>query len=492
MCTNKKKVWIASRHSYMWVNCGKCPACQMEKANARMRRLKNAYSQYQGYGPTENVLFVTLTYAPNFLPYIRPTELKENQEYINIYRDYDCKRVRKGSSYVFSKEPFRLTSPISKIDCLQQKIFYDGERLPLARGSHNKVGILFYKDVQDFYKRLERYLYRHFGITNSDFKRYTCGELGETYFRPHFHLLLYIPSHRMDEFYEAIRASWAYDNDGLARQIEVARSPSSYVSRYLCRPSDFPRFFENRCFRPKSSFSKGFGTSNPSFTLPSLLEAIDRGDMRYLCISHKNGKSSPALLFYPKYFIDRYFVKFKGFSRFSCSEMSFLLQKPNAIFSLGFKYGYSYEDDKNDYLRTFNIIRLRFRRFCEESGLTGRVSDLAKLFSYYYYKCWSVYNSTLLRALYDSVNSVSDYLELYDNLDEVREFGFVPNFLSFNDVDNINNGIVNLNENVLVSNPNLFHKNMARTQELTDSFYKHMKQKKVNNHVYRTEKGMLI
>jgi len=482
MCTHLKKVWISNQHGFMWVKCGRCPACQMEKANARLRRIKNAYSVYQGFGETETVLFVTLTYAPKFLPYIRPTELKENQEYINIYRDYDCKRVRQGSSYVFAKESFRVSDPISQIDCFEQKVFYDGEKLPLARGSHNKVGVLYYKDVQDFYKRLERHLYRHYGLTSSDFKRYTCGELGETYFRPHFHLLLYIPSRYLAPFYEAIRACWAYDNNGLERQIEVARNASSYVSRYLCRPSDFPRFFENRCFRPKSSFSKGFGTSNPSFTLPNLLEAIDRGDMRYLCISNKNGVATPALLFYPKYFIDRYFVKFKGFSRFSPGEMALLLQKPNSIFSLGFKYGYSYEDDKNDYFRTFNTIRLRFRRFCQESGFSGRISDLAKIFSYYYYKCWSVYNSTLLRVWYESAESVQDYYEMYDNLDEVREFGFVHDVFGLQDSNHVES----------VTNPNLFRKNIERTSFLTDSFYKHMKQKKVNNHVYRSELGMNI
>lgn len=469
----------------MWVKCGKCPACQMEKANARLRRIKNAYSPILDYSDPEIVLFVTLTYAPIFLPYIRPTELKENQEYINIYRDYDCKRVRQGSSYVFDKEPYRQKEPISKIDCFAQKVYYDGEKLPLARGSHNKVGVLVYKDVQDFYKRLERYLYRHFGIVGSDFKRYTCGELGETYFRPHFHLLLYIKKADMAKFYEAIRACWPYDNDGLKRQIEVARNPSSYVSRYLCRPADFPKFFENRCFRPKSSFSKGFGMSHTSFTLPSLIEAIDRGDMRYLCMSCKDGKEYPALLFYPKYFINRYFVKFKAFSRMSPGTLALLLQKPNSIFSIGFKYGYTYEDDKNDYLRTFNTIRLRFRRFCQESGFTGRVSDLAKLFSYYYSKCWSVYHSTLLRVWYESAESLQDFYEMYDNLDEVREFGYVHDLVNLHDHD-VNNRVN------CITNPNLFRKNIERTATLTDSFYKHMKQKKVNNHVYRSELGMYI
>lgn len=474
MCTNLKRVYCPSVHGFMYVKCGKCPACQTEKANARLRRIKNAAG-----GTGELVLFVTLTYTNNFLPYIKPSELKTKMEYLNIYRDYDVRKVRKFEDY---SQAYKITEnkmPIAKIDCFEQKLYFQREKLPRAHGARNKIGILYFKDLQDFYKRLERNLFRHYGIVGSDYKRYSVSEYGETYLRPHFHLLLYIKAKDLVKFESAIRESWPFDNQNLARQIEIARNASSYVSKYLCRGSNFPKLFENRSFRPKNSFSKGFGLSHPSFTLPSLLKAIDSGSLQYSVLSLRKGCSEVVDLLFPKYFINRYFFKFKRYSRLTFDTFSELISEPCLIDSVGEYLGYTRDSEKDDFDDFKRCIRLRFQRFCNESGFRGSTECLLKLFIYYYWRVWTVYNSNIYKLLVTSSVTLEEHLENYDNLEEVRSFNIKSDLRSV------------IDSHPSISNPNLFVSNIKRTFALEDDYFKHMKRKKVNNHIYR-KNGMNI
>lgn len=474
MCTNLKRVYCSSVHGFMYVKCGRCPACQAEKANARLRRIMNAAG-----GSDELVLFVTLTYTNNFLPYIKPSELKTKMDYLNIYRDYEVRKVRKYEDY---SQDYKITEnkkPIAKIDCFEQKLYYQRERLPRAHGARNKIGVLYYKDLQDFYKRLERNLFRHYGIVGSDYKRYSVSEYGETYLRPHFHLLLYIKAQDLAKFESAIRESWPFDNQNLARQIEIARNASSYVSKYLCRGSDFPKLFENRAFRPKNSFSKGFGLSHTSFTLPSLLKAVDRGSLQYSVLSLRKGCSEVVDLLFPKYFINRYFFKFKRYSRLTFDAFSELISEPCLIDSVGQYLGYTRDSEKDDFDDFKRCIRLRFQRFCSESGFRGSTECLLKLFIYYYWRVWIVYNSNIYKLLVTKSVTLEEHLENYDNLDEVRRLDIKCDLRPV------------IDRHPSVSNPNLFVSNIKRTFALEDDYFKHMKRKKVNNHIYR-KNGMNI
>lgn len=480
MCTHQKRVFNKFSQSWIWVKCGKCHACQVEKANKRRLRIFNTYD----FG--ETTLFVTLTYAPIYLPYLKPKELTENCDYINIYRDYDVRKTRMGKGYRQHYCHIPRTEPLATVDCFEQKIFYSKERLPRARGSRNKIGVLYFKDLQDFCKRLERNLFRHFGIVGSDYKMFKVSELGETYLRPHFHLLLHIKKKDMDAFYDAIRASWPFDNQNLRRQIEVARSPSSYVSKYLCSGTRIPQLFETRPFRPKASFSKGYGLANPSFSLPSILNGIERGSLMYTVL--RNNQESPYVsLFYPKYLIDRYFLKFKGFSRLTSSEVFNLVRFPSLIYSFGKRLGYFMDDDdsKDDYSIFRRCINLRFDRFCRESGFNYPVNVMRWWFAYYFSKVWTTWNSNIYRCQFDKPLNEQDMLELYDNLDEIREKYQDKRIPLQTDLADL------ILKYPKIGNPNFHRTNLIRTAQLELDYFTHVKRKKTINHIYRRQ-GMYI
>lgn len=426
-------------------------------------------------------LFITLTYAPKFLPYVKPSEVKPNMAILNIYRDYDVRKVRKTKDYKIGYEYTKREEPLETIDCFSEKLFHNGSRLPRAHGSRNKVGVLFFKDVQDFCKRLERNLFRTYGIRGSSYKMFKVSEYGETFYRPHFHILLHLPSALLSEFWSAIRASWPYDNQGLDRQIEVAKNASTYVSRYVNRGTDFPKFFENKPFRPKSSFSKGFGLANKALSLPSILSAADRGLGTFHTIVSKDGVQTSIDLFFPGYALDRYFVKFKGYSRLTFSQILQLVRCPRRIYTIGQSLGYTIDEKsgRDDFKRFLSLFRLRFGRFCRESQITGRQSDLEYWFAWYYYKVWKVRSSCVYRHLFDDVLSKVDSLECYDNLDDVRNNDISSDLLS------------TARQHPGISDPNLFTRTRVRSLRLESDFHSHLKRKKVTNAAYRAE-GMKI
>ena len=96
MCINSRYIWNPYSRSSVLVKCGKCDACLQEKAQQRTRRIRNNIRQ------GEIVLFVTLTYANDYIPYITKTDLLSDSPFINVYRDNDIRMVyskQKGLSY---------------------------------------------------------------------------------------------------------------------------------------------------------------------------------------------------------------------------------------------------------------------------------------------------------------------------------------------------------------------------------------------------------
>lgn len=479
MCTHKSKIYNPFTKQTFFVNCGHCPACMMEKANSRLRRIKNSLED----GMVS--LFITLTYAPDFLPYIKPDEVYEGMPYLSIYRDFDMRKVRVDSDYNIAYEKTSRFSPLKTFDCLEERLFYEGDRLPLARGSSGKIGILYFKDLQDFCKRLERNLFRFYGISGSTYKCYKISEYGETYFRPHFHVLLHCPSSLLAQFFAAVRASWPYDNQNLERQIEIAKNPSTYLSRYLCRPVDFPKFFEHKSFAPKASFSKGFGLANKNFSLPAIMANVDRGSCGFDTFVKRDGIETPINLLYPKYLLNRYFLKFKGYSRLSPSELFLVVRFPRLIYTFGKRLGYTIDEKRNDYENTIRILRRRYDRFCQESGLSGRTCDLTKIFAYYYWKVWIVYMSNVYKRMFDDVRDIVDMLECYENIQEVRDSSSDQVALIKTDL------LSEIKRFSHISDPNLFHRTVARTEQLTLDYFSHIKKRKVSNTAYQ-ENGVWI
>lgn len=500
MCINKKRFYNKWSHSWQWQDCGKCPACQQAKANRRTQRIKNAV--YDGY----ITLFVTLTYRNINIPYIRKDEIKENSATINVYRDCTVRRVRVGSGYDIAYKYERKRTIVKKIDCLENKLFpniTNVKKLPKLRGQsdHNKVSVILFKDVQDFEKRLRTNLLRHYGVNKSIYT-FKCSEYGPTTQRSHFHLLVSCPQESLVQLQSAIVESWPYDSRvSSAKSIQIARNAASYVSSYVNRGADFPTFLDNKCFRPKHSFSRYYGTTSAAFALPEICGAIRRGDLSYNPNDYGTTSVKQSVM-YPQYACNRYFRKFYGYSRLTYDEIVELVANPRKYFetsdllsrfylktdlncltrnhSVTFTGNYDYDFDRMEsVIRQINNQCSRFLRdfeYVENNtvyhGLPNNEYN-RRLYADYLYRFWTVYYSTLLRKQYESVTSPSDIPWLFENMDEVYSMGIRSDILNFVDSNLI----------AQHKNPNLFVRNVNDTLKLMSKYKNTYKRRKVTNRV---------
>ena len=510
MCTNKHKIFNKYTRRYMYVDCGHCPSCLQEKAAKRVSRINS--QDKKGL----DCLMVGLTYRRNDAPYVlREDAYKFSKGQIMslpVYRDVSYRKVRQTASYDIGYKKSVETKVLCNLDYVSNVDFY---HLKDLAHNHGKIGVCYYPDVQHFIARLRINLKRNYDF-DEYFQVFLCSEYGAKSFRPHFHLLLWIPKGMSEIFRSAIIASWPFGNlQNFPRAIELAFRASSYVASYVNCGSDFPEFLR-KYLPPKHSYSKGFGCNMECYSLPKILEKFNRGHLTLFVQKIVGNESRIIESVFPKYIIHRYFPKFKGYGRISPTSLLSYMQRVRECFKVSssdswrlanptlYEYrdvGYlkldSYQFKGSgaisylspspvldlDYLRLYTsslrpltyfsdedfyktAVRLdnAYYRFLENSGMIVSFADYCKL----HIKVWNLYYSDCLR-LFLSDNEIP-INEKYDNLDEVLQ--------------SVNNGaplpLGFTREMLKITNPNDFVTNKVRTGRMRDSYYEHLKHRSVN------------
>ena len=85
MCLYQRYIKNPYTGKDVYVKCGHCNACLQEKAARRTSRIRNNVCSGQ------TALFVTLTYANMFVPYVRRSDLKSFEFSVPVYRDASIK-----------------------------------------------------------------------------------------------------------------------------------------------------------------------------------------------------------------------------------------------------------------------------------------------------------------------------------------------------------------------------------------------------------------
>ena len=419
MCKHSKV--ILNKYTMKWVrvDCGKCPTCMQKKAMSRATRIRN--NMQSG----EIALFVTLTYANKYVPYIKKSDLvclldapisvvrnEDNLFELPVYKDCKCYYTRSGrlvedcNSYVcdykyFTESEYKILS----------KLHRDG-KLKLYHGngmSKDKVTVHCYSDIQKFLKRVRINLKRHFDYVKP-FTYFSCLEYGSTTHRTHSHLLLFIPKEAESIFRAVISESWPYEiRSLLAKGIEVARDAATYVASYTNSISSFHPFYSASDFRNKHHYSLDLGVRSDCFQLSSVLEKVRRGNLFYNVTKVTNSgvvQFNPVI---PKYVLNRHFPKFKGYSRLSSSEVAFILQCPERL--RGFAQLLGYEQNKPFCRHRGVFSELRIRNGDEVGATITRLENAYKRyrdvtgasrfdFAIDYQRVWDCFNSTVLKCSY--------------------------------------------------------------------------------------------
>lgn len=487
MCTNKKKVYNHYIQDFVYVDCGYCESCLQAKANMRANRIRN-HAQSKGLVS----LFVTLTYADKFVPYIRKSEIQIGKP-ISIYRNFERKKVNitTGSNYrtayknvpcgqIDSKE--LVFASESAANRYSQNLCSRNIILPTLRVNGkfdgDRVGVCYFEDVKNFIKRLKINYERKY-FERLPFSYYACTEYGETYRRPHIHMLAFVPNEYKQRTIDTIYESWPYVDSHKPRvDVQVARNAASYVSSYVNCGSDFPLFLK-QWFRPKCSYSRNFGCDNVAFNFPNLLDSVERGDMSYVCSRILDGQPTAQRLPLPYYVIHRYFPKCKGFGRLSDSEISSAVLSPFTLLSKRFETGLTTEELRKYAVRLRNAFE-RCKRYFGKRTATEIQPNVSKpvLTDYYFSRyefarlfplVWNAYKSTIAKYARNGLTGADLDYYYYDNIEDVYEAKINHN--------------LGAPPSEIIYDSNFFPVNENRTAQLSDLYRKKKKQSRVSNFV---------
>ena len=267
------------------VDCGQCDYCIHKKAQKASMRVKTAGSAFK-YS-----YFVTLTYDNEHIPLMSCKVLHsdyddvvgisgdihfghEYHKYIPV-SEYQCdddsvlrhiffEQVqgtvpfdREIKEYAPIKDNWFLSmaairSFIYKTQSVDKTDYPASEQY----GRDNLIPFLNYADVQNYIKRLRKYLFQKLGSYET-LHFYVVGEYGPVHFRPHYHILLFTNSEEVSKVLRYCHdKSWKFGRS----DFQIARGgASSYVSSYINSLSSAPLLYRScRAFRPRSRASIGF------------------------------------------------------------------------------------------------------------------------------------------------------------------------------------------------------------------------------------------
>ena len=267
------------------VDCGQCDYCIYKRAQKASMRVKTAGSAFK-YS-----YFITLTYDNEHIPLMNCEVLHseyedalsisgdkvfgyEHHSYIPVsdYQPEDSSLLRhifftqvQGTvpfdreikEYVPVKDNWFLSmdairSFISKTQAVNNSVYPVAEKY----GVDNLIPFLNYVDIQNYIKRLRKYLYQVLGSYET-LHFYAVGEYGPVHFRPHYHILLFTNSKEVSEVLRQCHdKSWKLGRS----DFQVARGgASSYVASYINSLSSAPLLYRScRAFKPRQRASLGF------------------------------------------------------------------------------------------------------------------------------------------------------------------------------------------------------------------------------------------
>lgn len=341
MCKSRHEITTKSG-SKLYVNCGKCDACRQEKAQYRAKLIRDNNITDAKY----ITLFLTLTYSNSFIPYIRKSEIVQDvytqKTVVPVYRDKDIRRVRVnidgkfGYAYKARKCGF-----LRNIEFAENYYAEDVDKLKsLVNGSSDKVGVIYYKDIQDFFKRLNINLLRKYDIV-PDYSFFAVAEMGPTTLRPHFHVLIRIPKEQEKIYRYAVVSSWRYsDIQRLEKYMFVAFDGSSYVSSYVNSHNYIPKILQEKEIMPKCTHSKHYGFNHVGYSLDKVVEASDKRDFSISNVVFIKRDPVQYRTSIPSYVIDYWFPKIQGFSKLSFNELVEVYECPKRLAKYARKLGY--------------------------------------------------------------------------------------------------------------------------------------------------------
>lgn len=503
MCTHTRMITNAYTGKMIRVNCGKCEACQQEKANRNASRIRHQ-SNRDGYMN----LFITLTYRNDKIPYIRKSHLRalvtkpcldgSSTGFYEVPVLRDCaphfiyNRYTRSSTYLLE----RGLNVLGSFSYGNKNTYYELETtlsllkpLTTRKGiyDNDKVGVLWFDDIQNFFKRLRINLKRS---SNDEIpiKFFQVGEYGPSNARPHFHALIQCSYKHEQAVRRAVNKSWTFgDYDPSTNssrhgvKIEIAKNAAEYVAGYVNCHSSLPLFLTTKGIAPKKSMSLHYGWDDMRFSVSKILEHFRTRNLRYITLVREtDGSYSPRAVRLPQYIIRSFAPKIKGYCRLTSNEILDVYANPFNLSRYADRLDYGLHDIKNeagdvigqydDLVLNQRKIHKGFERFSEfyPDAVVVSKDDYAR----FVLDMHKLEFSENMKSMHE--DCTFSILERYDNPDDIlRIYG------SRTDVDFMENDlswIWNLN-----TNPNCYSWRVSQDTELRRKFQDHQKHAHINS-----------
>lgn len=354
MCTHGRVLRNKYTGRNIFLGCGDCPSCQMERSARSFRKLL-IHKDAKISGEGRFCLFVTLNYDNDSVPYIHFNDIVKSEGMIefDILRNKRLKCKPRVNEYYFVPE-VDVLQHVSVYRPIDLKRFYDTDFSKLNcpvkfKGRGDEIAVCSSRDFDTFIKRFRNQFSRltNYKLTNDNFSYYKVSEYGPGTFRPHFHVLFFFPfswSSMYDKIKRALVKAWPFCSlSQIERNIQVAEKAEDYVSKYTVKPTDYPPFFRIKTIAAKASTSNGFGFYGTFFTPAFVENCINRETLEYpIKRTSKEGVTSYINVRIPKYITNRYFPPLAGISSLSDAEVSYVLASPSSLYSYAYKLPVAY------------------------------------------------------------------------------------------------------------------------------------------------------
>lgn len=267
-CQNPRTVVNRYTHEPVVVSCGSCPSCILRRSGIQTNLLTSYSAQFR------YVYFVTLTYAPCFLPTLEVSVVEtctDDIADVSVVPDINDLDARDPNTYLFGFRSVPRSASVKLKNSTVERTFKDPDvafSYPMTpkellsilnKVKHNvpnRIPYVCNRDLDLFLKRLRSY------YPDEKLRYYAVSEYGPTSYRPHWHLLLFSNSERFSQtVLENVSKAWSYGRcDASLSRGFAAPYVASYVNSFVSLPDFYTQM--PKVVRPKSFHSIGFTESN--------------------------------------------------------------------------------------------------------------------------------------------------------------------------------------------------------------------------------------
>lgn len=282
-------------------SCNQCEACQSSRSYqlVNLITLQAEVSRF--------MFMVTLTFNDKYIPYITPVFQNSDSQF--IYHGNTRNKYIGSDDIVLGDD----LSPFS--DVLYNDFDVVNSLIEKSDIGNGRIAVLDKYYLQNFLKRF-RYYCKKYKIYEK-VHTYGIGEYGPVSFRPHFHVLFFFDSSRLQSlFRQILYKSWKF---GFINFSAVSNSGKAarYVAKYFNSSANLPKLFRIKAFKSFAIHSQFFAASYYTkkgaelyqMDFREVIRQVSPVGVREECISIWRNVASNL------------FPKVRGFSRRSDSEL---------------------------------------------------------------------------------------------------------------------------------------------------------------------------